>query len=153
MSRTYGLKSASDLLAKLDRDAELLRECVSSDRFFNFVVTAYSLADWVQNDPAVPQPAKSDLKRFRSTTAIKICRDLANASKHFQLDPKRNPDPTVTAANSDQGFGVGRFGVGGFGAGEEKITVLLGAKKSIDGLDLMEDTLREWQQFFSNHGI
>ncbi|MCL7942922.1 hypothetical protein [Marinobacter sp. ATCH36] len=153
MSRTYGLKTASDLLAKLDRDAKLLQEGVSSDRFFNFVVTAYSLADWVQNDPVVPQPAKADLQRFRGTTAIKICRDLANASKHFLLDPTRNPNPAVSAADSDQGFGAGRFGVGDYGIGEEKITVILGAGNSIDGLDLMEDTLMEWQQFFSNHGI
>jgi hypothetical protein len=153
MSHTYGLKTASDLFAKLDRDAKLLREGVSSDRFFNFVVTAYSLVDWVQNDPAVPQPAKSDLQRFRSTRVIKICRDLANASKHFRLDPQRNPNPTVSDTKSDQGFGAGRFGVGGFGIGEEKITVLLGDKKSIDGLELMEDTLKDWQQFFSNYGI
>lgn len=57
MSLTYGLKTARDLLAKLERDADLLQSEVSSDRFFNFVVTAYSLADWVQADPSVRQAA------------------------------------------------------------------------------------------------
>lgn len=153
MPHTYGLKTASDLLSKLDRDAKLLREGVTSDRFFNFVVTAYSLVDWVKNDPAIPQPAKSDLKRFRSTKVIEICRDLANASKHFSLDPQRNSNPTVSDTKSDQGFGIGRFGVGGYGVGEEKISVFLGANNSIDGLDLVEETLRDWHHFFSNHGI
>jgi hypothetical protein len=153
MSRTYGIKTAPDLLAKLERDAQLLREEVSSDRFFNFVVTAYSLADWIQNDPTVPASAKSDLQRFRGTAQIKICRDLANASKHFQLDPTRNPSPKVASAESDQGFGVGRFGVGGFGVGEEEITVVLSAGNSINGLDLMAGTLKEWHQFFTAHGI
>ena len=61
MSRTYGLRTASDLLAKLEHDAQLLRDEVSSDRFFNFVVTAYSLADWIKNDPAVPTAGQSQV--------------------------------------------------------------------------------------------
>ena len=54
MSLTYGLQTAKELLEKLRRDAALLDEEVSSDRFFNFVVTGYSLIDWIKNDPAVP---------------------------------------------------------------------------------------------------
>jgi len=153
MSRTYGLRSARDLFAKLERDAELLRKEVSSDRFFNYVVTAYSLADWIDKDPNVPASAKSDLQRFRGTNEIQICRDLANASKHFQLDPRRNPSPTVAAADSAQGFDVGRYDVGGYDVGEEEITVSLTAGSSINGLDVMENSLREWQQFFAAHGI
>ena len=56
MTRTYGLKTAKDLLAKLERDAQHLRNEVSSDLFFNFSVTAYSLVDWISNDPSVPAP-------------------------------------------------------------------------------------------------
>lgn len=153
MSRTYGLKTAPDLLAKLERDAQLLRDEVSSDRFFNFVITAYSLADWIQNDPTVPPSAKTDLQRFRGIIQIQICRDLANASKHFQLNPKLNPNPEVTAADSKQGFGAGRFGVGDYGTGEEEITVVLSADNEISGVDLIEDTLREWSHFFTIHRI
>jgi hypothetical protein len=153
MSLTYGLKNARDLLAKLERDAELLRNEVSTDRFFNFVVTAYSLADWVQNDPSVPLNAKADLTLFRSTNEIQICRDLANASKHFQLDPKRNPSPTVKSAHSDQGFGLGRFGAGAYGVGEEEIIVWLSTGTNIKGLDLIESTLRVWEHFFARHGM
>jgi hypothetical protein len=147
------LKTARDLLGKLSRDADLLHEEVSSDRFFNFVVTAYSLADWIQNDPSVNQSAKADLTRFRSMPCIKICRDLANASKHFQLDPKKNPNPKVASASSDQGFGVGRFGHGEFGVGEEEIFIALDDGSTQDGFSLMEDTLREWKAFFTQHGL
>ena len=153
MSRTYGLRTARDLLAKLERDAELLRQGVSSDCFFNFVVTAYSLLDWVQNDPRVNQAAKSDLGRFRSTQSIQICRDLANSSKHFTLDPKRNANPTVQSADSDRGFGVGRYGAGGYGVGEEKIAVLLDNGAAQDGLAVMESTLRDWKEFFAQHHV
>jgi hypothetical protein len=153
MSRTYGLRTARDLLAKLTRDAELLREEVSSDRFFDFVVTAYSLADWVKHDPAVSASAKADLQGIRGTPSIKICRDLANASKHFHLDPQKNPNATVAAADSDRGFGVGRFGMGGYGVGEEAITVVLSAGTSRDGLNVMEEALRDWNDFFTSHGL
>ena len=153
MSRTYGLRTANDLLAKLRRDAQLLREEVSSDRFFNFVVTAYSLADWIQNDPSVSSPAKADLTRLRGTTQIQICRELANASKHFQLDPKKSPNPKVASADSEQGYGVGSWGVGDYGVGEEEITVWLNAGEGISGLEVMEDVLEEWNQFFSMHGL
>jgi hypothetical protein len=45
------LKSANDLYAKLQRDAALLLEDeVTTDRFFNFVITGYSLIDWVKED-------------------------------------------------------------------------------------------------------
>ena len=153
MSRTYGLRTSKDLLAKLERDAQLLQEEVSSDRFFNFVVTAYSLVDWIGNDPAVPASAKTALTQFRHKSEIEICRELANASKHFQLDPRRYPNPMVASSDSEQGFGVGRYGVGGFGIGEEEITVFLSAGTSVNGLRVMEDALREWKTFFQNHAI
>src|ERR1035437_7744477 len=144
MSLTYGLRTARDLLAKLERDAALLRQEVSSDRFFNFVVTAYSLLDWVQNDPGVHKVVKLDLERFRSTQSIQICRDLANSSKHFTLDPKRNPNPKIHSVDSDQGFGVGRYGMGKYGVGEEKIAVLFDTGIGQDGLTVVEDALRDW---------
>jgi hypothetical protein len=53
MSLTYGLQSARDLFAKLQRDAATLDKEVSSDNFFNFVVTGYSLVDWIEKDPSV----------------------------------------------------------------------------------------------------
>jgi hypothetical protein len=36
---TFGLKTPRDLLEKLKRDATLLDDEVTSDRFFNFAVT------------------------------------------------------------------------------------------------------------------
>jgi hypothetical protein len=39
---TYGLETPSDLLAKLKRDAALLKDEVTSDRFFNFVVRVFA---------------------------------------------------------------------------------------------------------------
>ena len=92
MSLRYGLRSAADLFAKLRRDSAALEAEVSSDSTFNFVVTAYHLKEWIASDPSIEvDPTK--LERIARSKWFQACRDLANASKHFELDPRRNPDP------------------------------------------------------------
>ena len=47
------LSSPRDLFEKRKRDAALLIDDeITTDRFFNFVVTGYSLIDWIKADPA-----------------------------------------------------------------------------------------------------
>jgi hypothetical protein len=149
MALTYGLSSARSLYEKLKRDAKALKEEVNSDRFFNFVVTGYSLIEWVEKDPSVPQTAQTAVKDIRRDQWIKRCRDLANASKHFTL----NYPPITSSATSEQGLGVGRYGQGGFGLGEESIEVKLTDGSSFDCLELVEGVMKTWNDFFSRPGI
>lgn len=86
MTLAASFKTARGLLAKLERDYALMKGEVSSDRFLNFVVTAYSLCDWIKNDPSVPAAAKVDLQQFRAQRTLLVCRDVANANKHFEAD-------------------------------------------------------------------
>jgi hypothetical protein len=102
MALTYGLKSPRDLFEKVKRDAQLLVQDLTSDKFFNFVVTGYSIIDWVKNDPSISQPVKSAVINLYTDPWIKVCGDLANASKHFTLDePKRTP--ITASAESHKG--------------------------------------------------
>ena len=150
MSLIAGFNSAKDLLMKLKRDAELLDEQVTSDRFFNFVVTGYSLIDWVNKDPAIPLAAQTATQSLYNDKWLQVCGDLATASKHFTLTTR----VLVTAsANPQQGFGVGRFGKGGWGEGEEHIEVKLNDGTVFSGLDLVRGVLQSWDQFFANHGL
>lgn len=104
------LASPRDLFAKLQRDASLLvNDEVTSDRFFNFVIAGYSLIDWIKADPAFAHLSPQTLY---GNQWLKVCGDLATASKHFQLTKRQ---PITSSAKSSQGFGVGRFGRGGFG--------------------------------------
>jgi hypothetical protein len=150
MSLTYGLRSSRDLFEKLKRDANLLDEEVTSDRFFNFVVTGYSIVDWVKNDPTVPFPAKSAIETMYSDRWIKVCGDLATASKHFVLTKRT---PITSKADSQQGFGSGRFGSGGFGVGEEDIQIELNDGTFIYCLDFVSEVVHTWEQFFQTHGM
>jgi hypothetical protein len=136
------LSSARDLFGKLNRDAALLNQEVTTDRFFNFVITGYSLIDWVKKDSAF---ASTDVQALYSNQWLKICGELANASKHFELD-KRNP--VTKAASSMQGWGVGRFGHGEYGIGEEAITVALNDGTTISCLDLVREVVTVWQMIF-----
>lgn len=152
MALTYGLSSARELLSKLERDAGLLDEEVTSDRFFNFVVTGYSLIDWIRNDPSVPSTAKATpvVDGLYNNVHLKVCGDLATASKHFSMTRRVS---ITDSATSDQGFGVGRYGVGGFGVGEGSIEIVLDDGTSFNALDLARDVVQVWQSFFKQHGI
>src|SRR5438034_1875851 len=78
------LRSAADLLQKVRRDAALLDEEVTSDRFFNFVVTAYSLVDWIDHDPTVPITAKApaEIAALRADQWLLLCGDAARSEEH-----------------------------------------------------------------------
>ena len=146
------LRSAVDLFAKVRRDAELLMQEVTSDRVFNFTVTAYSLIDWIRNDPAVPERAKqqSEIEKLRSDPWLKLCGDLATSAKHFELTTRK---PTASEVTAQQGYGMGRFGKGGWGVGEEQITIHLPDGSAHDVLELVEGSQRTWGSFFALHGI
>lgn len=147
-----GFSSIRDLYAKLQRDAAALDEEVTSDRMFNFVITGYSMIDWVKKDPTVPATAKtsSAVDGLYNDRWIKVCGDLATAGKHFRLTTRK---PITSSATSSQGLGIGRLGKGGLGFGEESIDVQLSDGTSFHCLDLVQGVVNSWQTFFSTHGI
>ena len=92
MTLTFGLSSTRDLFAKLQRDAAALESEVTSDRLFNFVVTGYSMIDWVKHDPSIPATAKAPaaVQTLYDDKWLKVCGDLATAVKHFALSATFN---------------------------------------------------------------
>jgi hypothetical protein len=152
---TPGLLSVRDLFSKLQRDATLLNQEVTSDRFFNFVVTGYSMIDWVQNDESIPPTARETqvIKALRDDPWLSICGALAIASKHFRLD-ERQGRAITKSASSERGFGKGRFGKGSYGVGEESIVIVeLNNGRTHQCLELVEGVLSTWKTFFAQHGI
>jgi len=118
---------------------------------FNFVVTGYSMIDWVKNDPSVPATAKaaSVVQGLYKDKWLKVCGDLATASKHFTFTSRV---PITSSAATVQGFGLGRYGKGGYGVGEESIEVQLNDGTSFHCLDLVQGVVGSWQSFLA-HGI
>jgi hypothetical protein len=81
---------------------------------------------------------------------IKICGDIATASKHFTLDTRQ---PITARAESTRGWGLGRYGKGGYGIGEENIQIELNDGSSFSCLELVEQLLSTWETFFRSHGL
>jgi hypothetical protein len=146
------LRSASDLLQKARRDAALLEDEVTSDRFFNFVVTAYSLIDWIRHDPAVPSAAKTagEIASLRADPWLVLCGDAATGAKHFKLTQRT---PTASKVSAISGWGVGRYGKGKWGVGEEMITVHMPDGRVYGALELVAGVLGTWTAFFARHGM
>jgi hypothetical protein len=152
MSLTYGLSTICDLFAKLQRDAAALDKEVTSDRMFNFVLTGYSMIDWIKNEPSVPASAKDKfaVDGLYTDQWLKICGDLATAGKHFKLTSRV---PITAAATSANSFGMGRYGKGGYGIGEESIVVQLNDGTTFHCLDLVNGVQSTWNRYFSDHRI
>lgn len=145
MNLTYSFQKPHDLFEKMERDAAALDDCVTGDRAFNFVITAYHIQDWVISS-AETQETKDALKTLTNSKPFQLCRDLANASKHMVIT---RYDPSAEDASSSQGFGVGRFGKGPFGVGEESIEITHSDGSTINILQLKDEIVSLWSEFFS----
>lgn len=150
--RPGSLKTSVDLFHKVQRDAALLDNEVSSDRFFNFVVTAYSLIDWVKRDPTMPAASRAatEIADLYADPWLRLCGDAATGAKHFSLTQR---SPTADKVSVASGYGVGRSGKGASGRGEEHITVHLPDGTVYSVLELAAGVVRAWQAFFIRHGI
>ena len=148
MSLSGQLRTPRDLVEKLEREHVLLTHSVSSDGLFNFAVTSYCLFDWITAEQSIPTSVKRELSTFRKNKELLICRDIANASKHFTLNADSRAKALTSTVTSEQGYGVGRFGVGNFGSGEEKITIFLSDNTEVDVVEWSTTVLMHWSNFF-----
>jgi hypothetical protein len=100
----FGLNESDDLLNKLEHDFQRLQDDMGQQAMlytaFDFFVTAYSLVDWEKKYRVLTPAAVAALY---APMLIKICADLANGSKHFQLT-KPPPKTTLTTHSSGPVF-------------------------------------------------
>jgi hypothetical protein len=152
LSLTPGFTSALDLFRKLQRDVARLNNEVTDDGFFNLVITGYSLIDWVKNDPSLPASArtKAAINSLHTEPWLRVCGDLANASKHFALTRRQ---PVSTQVTSKSGWNAGRFGKGLYGEGEREIEVHIKGAPVWTALEFATGLMQAWLQFFARHGI
>jgi hypothetical protein len=152
MALIPGFSSLHDVFDKLRRDKATLDDEVTSDALFNFVITGYSMIDWVKKDPSIPVSAKANsvVQALYNDRWLKVCGDLATAAKHFSLTSRI---PITGSTTSKRGFGVGRYDAGGYGAGEESIEIKLNDGTIYNCLDLVKGVVSTWDTFFSTHEI
>lgn len=104
MTLWFGLRSATDLNGKLQRDAATLKQVITSDNFFNFVVTGYSLIDWVRHESGSPVKRSDAINRFFENRWLKTCGDIATAAKHHTITIRQGVITRNVTTN--KGFGI-----------------------------------------------
>ena len=57
-----------------------------------FLVSCYHLTDHIEKDPAVPQPARAQVRSYTdSNSNLKLVADIANTYKHSDRHPGQQP--------------------------------------------------------------
>jgi hypothetical protein len=106
--QTFALETCRDLLMKLEREIERY-QCLDKTRIeemtdlaFNISVTAWTLCDWLFGDLTPEQRESLKLRRLadlqdraRSCRALHLCRQVATASKHWEVTHHRDPDVDI----------------------------------------------------------
>jgi hypothetical protein len=102
----FGSNKPHELLKKLEHDFRRLQADAGQQTMlytaFDFFVTGYSLVDWEKKHKALTHKAltQEQVDALYQEMLIKICADLANGSKHFQLT---NPPPKTTVTTHGTG--------------------------------------------------
>jgi hypothetical protein len=122
------------------------------DDFYAFVVAAYHLADWIENDETVDEAVRDAESDFRKTKTVGYVGDLANGYKHM----KRRPG----SANFDEDA---RFSVYGTFATFEPdeppetwahLVAVVGKDIPMqDAYELADRCIGEWDVFLHEHGL
>jgi len=69
------------------------------DDLWAFFQNSWHLKDWIKNDPSISEESRTRiLEAAVASEDLKVCADLANRSKHFELKNKRR-DAKVTSRN------------------------------------------------------
>jgi len=152
MSLKAGMNSPRDWLAKLEMEHARLKEKVSAGDLTNFAITGYHMLEWIRKSSAAGPAAKTDLDSMYNNTDIRVCRDITNESKHFELK-KDYKDRVTDKTSAISGFGAGRFGKGDFGVGEPSIVVVILGGARFDSLTWAERVVDAWKTFFAKHRL
>lgn len=160
-------KSPRQLLEKATREKALLfaalKKCdeqETADSLFNFTVTTYHVRDWlIRSHKALESEINAAVG---GSEALRACRDLANASKHVELDgpPYKTHPPIVSSANhsissSTQWASLVKFL--GVILGTEnrrwrlKVTYDDGHRVRME--DIATEALEAWHDFFKRHNL
>ncbi len=143
------LRTPRDLFGKLKREADRFRADPSADHLFNFMVTAWHLQEWVQKGPARTCSAVEASRRaLRATDRIQMCKDIANASKHVEL----NYHPTVDKVSRiGAAFQPGAFQSDAFQT-KRSYSIRVGTEVHDVG-QVIDDVLGLYEAFFAKHNL
>jgi hypothetical protein len=102
--QTFAVEDARDLANKLWWEIEAFRkeECLDHKlwRAFNCAVTAWHITDWLWKERCTDGQNVGKLRQFQKAIQdqckeLRLCKHIANASKHGGVDPDRGYDAAI----------------------------------------------------------
>jgi len=129
------------------------------DDMWSFFQHCFHLKDWIKNDPQISPDIGSKIEeKINASQTLKIIADLANRSKHFRLDKKRE-DANLTGVGVTIEVPVLSISPEKKEANSESskskyhITIKTANSHTFDGLQLAKDAVKEWDRIFEEFDI
>ncbi|GEM_PF-1912863 len=79
-------RSAIDVFHKLKHEVGKLEVNIHVYDFFNFVITAHILQEWLLKDSTLPDVMRLKAKEIEKNQFWQVCKEISNGNKHFYLD-------------------------------------------------------------------
>lgn len=145
------VKRSLEKIENQDRDSTAY-----DDDLWHFFQDCHHLKDWIINDPNVPEKIKGEngdnIERFiNSSEELQICADLANRSKHLEL----NRAPRIGAKVTSRSVTIYPPTAGSDSVGtstcEHTITLEDGSKRI--ALDVAKKAVKAWESFLSRNKL
>lgn len=99
------MKNSKDLYEKLKYDYYILLKKQNSYNYFNFILVAYHLSEWINCDNFQDKD-KMEYSKLLEDNNINLFRDLSNRAKHFKLKKYRT---TITKDEVIPGMDYSKF--------------------------------------------
>lgn len=152
--RTGGASPYLDQLKRVRRLLARLEEAVKDpdeyrDRVYSFFQACWCLKDWTKNDPSINRtvwmPISTAVHAVGSP--LRLCRDLANGSKHLRLDK-----PTSGSGASEHHLNYTVY-PGQNRESDVECLVDDGHGNQIPAKDLARQCLARWESVLGNAGL
>lgn len=118
------------------------------DDAYAFFVACYHLKDWLKNDPA-STAAASDVEEFvAGSSALSLCGDIANGSKHLLL--------TTPRVDANTRMGKREYKLDLTPGQWPKISAkyeIQAAGKTYDAFKLAERCMADWERYLGSIGL
>ncbi len=79
-------RSAIDVFHKLKHEVSKFESNIHVYDFFNFVITAHILQEWLLKDTSLPDVMRLKAKEIEKNQFWQVCKEISNGNKHFYLD-------------------------------------------------------------------
>jgi len=122
------------------------------DDYHAFFICCFHLKDWLRADPLLsPTIGPAAEAWLNDVKYLRLCADLANASKHLVIDRKVRIDPNIAVRAVQGAFQADAFQAGAFQVNDEVIVVA--DRETYEGTFLVEMCVLNWELFLREHGL